>query len=111
MKTDQMSSSVTFQTIIRRFLLISLPLVLLIIGMSLVIYAIERHSIKKAQENNEGYIGPLLMKVITSDFKSIVSDLMFLTEMHELRDMLNADPEITRFDQHYPRKYRVFQSG
>ncbi|MCP4402884.1 MAG: hypothetical protein GY801_36980 [bacterium] len=91
MTTQRVSPEVPQQTITIRFLLIFLPLVFLFGGMSLGINLIERNSNKKIVETNENYIVPLLMEAITNDFKNIVSDLMFLTEMHELHDMLEGE--------------------
>ena len=73
------------------FLIIFLPLVVLISGITMLVYYTEVNSDKSINEAREANIVSLLMQVITSDFKSVVSDLMILSEKNELRTMLESD--------------------
>ena len=74
----------------KHFLIIFLSLVVLIGGITMLVYYTEVNSDKSISEACEANIVSLLMQVITSDFKSVVSDLMILSEKNELRTMLES---------------------
>ncbi|MFV9646789.1 MAG: sensor histidine kinase, partial [Desulfobacterales bacterium] len=74
----------------KHFLIIFLSLVVLIGGITMLVYYTEVNSDKSISEAREANIVSLLMQVITSDFKSVVSDLMILSEKNELRTMLES---------------------
>lgn len=74
--------------IVKRFLLVFMPLFIIIIAVTAAAYRFEaksRISIAKANENN---LVSLLMQTIANDFQSVVSDLMILSENQELRAFL-----------------------
>ena len=75
----------------RRFLIIFLSFGVLIGGITMLVYYTEVKSDRTINEARETNIVSLLMQVITSDFKSVVSDLMILSEKNELRTMLESD--------------------
>ena len=74
----------------RRFLIIFLSFGVLIGGITMLVYYTEVKSDRTINEARETNIVSLLMQVITSDFKSVVSDLMILSEKNELRTMLES---------------------
>lgn len=74
--------------VVKRFLLIFVPLFIIMITMTVAAYRFEtksRISTARANENNHM---SLLMQTIANDFKSVVSDLMILSENRELRAFL-----------------------
>ena len=56
----------------------------------MLVYYTEVNSDRSINEAREANVVSLLMQVITSDFKSVVSDLMILSEKNELRTMLES---------------------
>ncbi|MBC2695535.1 MAG: response regulator [Desulfobacteraceae bacterium] len=80
----------------KHFLIIFLSLVVLIGGITMLVYYTEVNSNKSISEAREANIVSLLMQVITSDFKSVVSDLMILSEKNELTTMLESGEVVHR---------------
>jgi len=80
----------------KRFMIIFLPLIVLISGITMLVYYTEIKSAKSINEAHESNIISLTEQVITSDFESVVSDLMILSEMNELRKMLESGEAANR---------------
>ena len=74
----------------KRFLIIFLPLLAAIVGITMLVYYTEVKSDRTINEAREANIVSLQRQVVTSDFKSVVSDLMILSEKNELRTMLES---------------------
>ncbi|MDM8524069.1 SpoIIE family protein phosphatase [Desulfococcaceae bacterium HSG8] len=78
------------QTAIKHFLIIFLPLMILVSGITTLIYNTEIRKNRVLIETNEIYIASMLAQVIIGDFKSVLSDLMILSEKNELQAMLRT---------------------
>jgi two-component sensor histidine kinase len=79
-----------------RFLVVFLPLMFLIIVVTAMVYhteTVSKKTIVRASENN---IVSLQMQIIASDFQSVVSDLMILSENHELKAFLESGEAMHR---------------
>jgi len=90
----EMSPKVSWDDILKRFLLIFLPLALLFGSITLFIYfkdvKAERHSI----ERNEVFNIDNQLKIVASDFDAVSMDLKFLAAQNELNAFLeNRTPE------------------
>ncbi len=83
-------SDMGFQTVIKRFLIIFLPLASLITGITFIIYETELRNSRTIIESNERYLLPLLTQVIIGDFRSVISDMMILSEKNELQAMIRS---------------------
>ena len=81
---------ISLWTVLKRFLTIFLPLAALIGAITMVIYYIEARSERHIIETNEAHHIAMLPEPIISDFKSVVSDLIFLSEQHELQKILEG---------------------
>ena len=77
--------------LIKRFLTILLPLVVLLSGTLAVFYYIEVKNERNIIETKAVHTLDMQMEVVASEFKSIVSDLMFLSEQNALQAMLEGD--------------------
>ncbi len=74
----------------KRFLIIFLPLIALIIGISMIVYDSEIKSVRSIHEARGANAVSLAEQLIVGDLGSVVSDLMILSEMSELGQMLES---------------------
>ncbi len=77
--------------IVKQFLLTFIPSVLLIFGISLMIYFTDFSAERKIIKTREAHLVQLKKEVIIRHIHAVVSDLMFLAEQEELRDSLDQD--------------------
>ncbi len=82
------SSQITLWNLSTQFLLIFLPLLLVMMGITIVLYVVEVRTERTRIESHESAIVPMLAHGIMSDFEAVFSDLLFLADMHELHEML-----------------------
>lgn len=76
------------RVITKHFLTLFLPLAVLLGIVLLVFYRIASRAERKIMEANEARILDLQMEAITHDFGSVVSDLLFLADQTEVKNML-----------------------
>jgi len=81
---------VNLWSVVKRFLTIFLPLAALMGAIIMVVYYTEAKGEKTIIETNETHHIAVLPESIISDFRSVVSDLMFLSEQHELQRMFES---------------------
>ena len=74
---------------IKQFLLIFIPSVLLIFGISLMIYFTDFNAERKIIKTRETHLVKLKKEVIIRHLHAVVSDLMFLAEQEELIDSID----------------------
>jgi len=77
--------------IVEQFLLIFIPSVLLIFGISLMIYFTDYSAKRKIIKTREAHLVQLKKEVIIRHIDAVVSDLMFLAEQEELKDSIDQD--------------------
>lgn len=73
---------------VKQFLIIFLPLLALVGGIIAVLFYTEEKAERIILETNEVYEVELHKKTIVSDIKSAVTDLMILSELYDVRKML-----------------------
>ena len=83
-------SKVSPWAVAKRFLIIFLPLVALLGGILAVFYYTEVKNERNTIEAKAVHTVDMQVETIARDFKSIVSDLMFLSEQNELQGMLES---------------------
>ena len=89
-----MTRQLNFQLVLKRFLLISLPLLVLVSAIVALFYYIEVKNAKEERrifETNELNYVNLQLKTIINDFNMIKSDLMVLIGHHEMYKMLETE--------------------
>jgi len=84
----QISLNVSLLDIIKLFMIIFLPLTVSMSSIAVSIYYVEVNNRRSIIGTNEAHHIHMLPKSIISDFESVVSDLMILSEQHELQRML-----------------------
>jgi len=77
--------------IVKQFLLTFIPSVLLIFGISLMIYFTDYSTKRKIIKTTEAHLVQLKKEVIIRHIDAVVSDLMFLAEQEELKDSIDQD--------------------
>lgn len=95
MKERQQNKSYKIETplkvsswsVIKRFLIIFLPLAALLAGILRVLYYTEVKNERNTVEDKSVHTVDIHMQIIASDLELIVSDLMFLSEQNELQRM------------------------
>ena len=80
---------------IKRFLTVFLPLSILMSGIALVFYYTDLGTERTILEANEKNNVNIQKKIITGNFTSVVSDLMILSEQHELQRILENSRDHT----------------
>lgn len=88
-----MATPITFKIrpVMRRFVVIMVPLLLLLCLVTVIIHVVEGNNQKVISQKMElGYISQAA-HTITSDFNRIKADLLFLSEINELRGILEGD--------------------
>jgi len=84
-------SEVSLWNVVKRFLTIFLTLAALLSGTLALFYYTEVKNERNIIETKAVHTMDMQMEVVASEFKSIVSDLMFLSEQNELQGMLEGD--------------------
>jgi PAS domain S-box-containing protein len=93
----EMSDHVKWDDILKRFLIIFLPLALFFGSITLFVYLKDVKTERHATEVNEIFNIETQKKIVTSDFNSISMDLKFLAAQNELIHFLeNGSPEELR---------------
>ena len=78
-------SPVATRLVLKQFLSVFLPLLLLLLGIVAVLYYVETRHERVLLESKEVHSLGLLKETIGGDLESIVSDLMVLAGHHELK--------------------------
>jgi PAS domain S-box-containing protein len=90
----EISPQVSWDDILKRFLLIFLPLALLFGSITLFIYFKDVKAERLSIERNEVFNIETQLKIVASDFDAVSMDLKFLAAQNELSDFLqNRTPE------------------
>ncbi len=76
---------------IKDLLIILLPLTILVITISFLIFKMDIKGERKILENDEKIHVEQVYHMLSNDFLMVVSDLLFLSEQHELIRMLEGD--------------------
>jgi len=84
------------KSVIKTASLIFLPLFILLCGVAVFIYTLDLTTETKIFQDREKQIVDIQRKIITSDFSSIFSHLLFLSELNEYRDLFEKDIYTTR---------------
>jgi len=84
------------KSVIKTASLIFLPLFILLCGVAVFIYYLDLTTETKIFQDRERQIVDLQRKIITGDFSSIFSHLIFLSELNEYRDLFEKDIYTTR---------------
>ena len=95
-KTKTWASQLNAWIILKRALIIYIPLVILLVGVTLVIYNIEVKTERTLIENNEWNQMEHLETTILHDFDMVTSDLIVVSEQMELVRMLGGNNEAQR---------------
>jgi hypothetical protein len=75
---------------VKRFLAVQVPLAILLAAVIFYYYSVESSKKRHILESYESQILEQQGELIASNFTTIVADLMFLTEYHELHDYLET---------------------
>jgi len=86
-------SQLSLRAVLKRALIIYIPLVLLLAGVTLAIYQREVIAEKTLIEHDEEHHLEELKTTILHDFDVVTSDLMIISKQHELVRMLEGDME------------------
>ena len=76
---------------IKDFLILFLPLTILLIAISFFIFRMDTKGEREILENGEKIRVEQACQVASSDFSMVISDILFLSEQHELMRMLEGD--------------------
>ena len=86
-------SQLSFWFVLKRALIIYIPLVILLLGVTFVIYNIEVKTEMIRMENNELHNLEQLKTTILNDFNMVTTDLLVVSEQMELVRMFNGNNE------------------
>ena len=92
-KTKTWASQLNAWIILKRALIIYIPLVILLVGVTLVIYNTEVKTERTLIEDNEWHQMEQLVTTILHDFDMVTSDLIVVSEQMELVRMLGGNNE------------------
>ena len=81
-----------FPPLLKRFLLVFLPLCLLLIAIGISHYYAEMRLAQVNLESSEQQNVALAQKGLTGEMRAVISDLTFLAKLNELWDLLD-DPK------------------
>ncbi|MDM8515702.1 ATP-binding protein [Desulfobacterales bacterium HSG16] len=98
-----------WKELIRYFLIVLLPLAMIIIVVTILIYFAEIKAQTKFIQTSEHNTISMLMTVITHDFETIVSDLIVMAENNELVDLIESGE--TKYRKALEKEFASFAAG
>jgi PAS domain S-box-containing protein len=87
---ESSDSKLKLNDFVKRFLAVQVPLAILLAAVIFYYYSVESSKKRHILESYESQILEQQGELIASNFTTIVADLMFLTEYHELHDYLET---------------------
>jgi PAS domain-containing protein len=91
---ESSDNKIKLNDFVKRFLAVQVPLAILLAAVLFYYYSVESGKKRQILESYESQILKQQGELMASNFTTIVADLMFLTEYHELHDYLKTgNPE------------------
>jgi len=89
----EMTTKIFSLPVVKRFLIIFLPSLALVGSIVMVLFSMEKKTNRLIIENKEVQNVNLQKKIISTDLRSIVSDVVILSGHHEIKDFLSGESD------------------